>query len=67
MAHEPTDQDKDDAIKELVKEFEAKGIGVRSVSDGHIIMFKRQYLQALLDKMPDKKEFAIFLRKPDLN
>ena len=54
-------------VKEIVQEFDEKGVGVKLVSDGAVFLFKREYLQALLDKMPDQKSFMMYIRRPGVN
>ena len=56
-----------EAINALVKEFDEKGVGVKLVADGAIFMFKREYLQALLDSMPNQKSFMMYIRRPGVN
>ena len=45
---------------------ERQGVVVSSVKDGHILLFKRQSLQDILDKNPDADKISIFVKKPTL-
>ena len=62
-----SEADKKDAVDELYEQLKNDGVAVRSVTDGHILMFKRVSLQEILDKYPDSKEIAIFVKRPDVN
>ena len=44
---------------------ETQGVACTTVSDGHVLMFKRSFLQAMLDKDADKEKFIIFVKRPD--
>ena len=60
-----SDDDKNDAIDFFKEIFQRQGVAVSTVSDGHILMFKREWLQSLLDNHPDKKELLIMIKRPD--
>ncbi len=48
-----------DYFKELV---DKNGVAVSTVSDGHMLMFKRSFLQELLDKNPEHDKVLIFVK-----
>lgn len=41
------------------------GIACSTVKDGHVLLFKREYLQKILDTNPDKESILIFVKRPD--
>lgn len=43
---------------------DAQGIVCASVSDGHVFMFKRKVMQALLDQYPNNEKLTIFVKSP---
>jgi hypothetical protein len=49
----------------LLKTLELQGIAISSVSDGHVIVFSRKFIQGMLDKDMDQDRFIIFLKRPD--
>lgn len=51
-----------DFFNEMV---ETQGVAVSTVSDGHVLMFKREFLQSLLDKYADQEKLIIFIKRPD--
>jgi len=50
-----------DFFLELVR---TQGVACSTVDDGHVLMFKREWLQSLLEKFPSQ-EIAIFIKRPD--
>ncbi len=50
-------------LLELVK---LNGVACSTVKDGHVLVFKREFLQNLLDGNGNK-EFAIFVKRPDFS
>lgn len=57
--------DEKDAIKKLMDTCEANGVSVTSVKDGHVLAFKRSFLQKELNKLkPDQEKFVIFVQQP---
>lgn len=44
-----------------------QGVACSTVSNGHILMFRRDFLRAILDKHPDKEQFTIFIQRPIKN
>lgn len=60
-----SDSKKDDGIDYFLKLVETQGVACSTVKDGHIIMFKRSWLQSLLDSHPDNSEITIFIQRPD--
>jgi len=57
--------DTKDAADYFAKICETQGVACSTVSDGHVLMFKRAWLENLLAAHPDKKEIAIFIQRPD--
>ena len=57
--------DKDDGIEFFQTLVETQGVACSTVSDGHVLMFKRSFLQAMLDKNADQEKFIIFVKRPD--
>lgn len=51
----------------LLDLLEAQGVAASSVSDGHILLFKRKFLQDLLDKNSDKEKIIIFVKRQEFN
>ena len=49
----------------LVALMKAKGVACSTTKDGHLLMFKRSFLQAILNANPDKDEFVIMVKRPD--
>jgi hypothetical protein len=54
-----------DAIDFFKKLVETQGVACSTVNDGHVLMFKRSFLQDLIDKNLDKEELVIFIKRPD--
>jgi hypothetical protein len=50
-----------DFFLEIVK---TQGVACSTVSDGHVLMFKRSFLKDLLEKYPNE-EIAIFIQRPE--
>lgn len=55
----------DDAIDFFLKLAETQGVACSTVKDGHLLMFKRSFLQEILDKHPDRDKISIFVKRPD--
>jgi hypothetical protein len=51
-------------VADMVKE---QGYASIQVKDGQVFIFQRSFLQELLDKYPDKKELAMFCKRPTNN
>lgn len=49
----------------LVKLVETQGAVCSTVKDGHVLIFKRSFLQEMLDKNAGKDTLAIFVKRPD--
>lgn len=60
-----SDDKKNDAVDYFVKLVETQGVACSTVKDGHMLMFKREWLENLLKSHPDKSELAIFIQRPD--
>ena len=55
----------DDAVDYMHAPVDAQGVCASTVSDGHVLMFKRSFLQAILDKNPDHEKLIIFVKRSD--
>ncbi len=53
-----------DAIEYLMKLAETQGVVCSTVKDGHMLMFKRVWLGALLAKCPND-DVCVFIKRPD--
>lgn len=49
----------------LVESMLTQGVAASTVQDGHLLLFTRKWLESLLASHPTKKEFSIFLKRPD--
>jgi hypothetical protein len=56
---------KTNEIDFFTKMMDSQGVAVSTVSDGHIIIFKREFLQSLLDKYSDRDSLTIFIKRPE--
>lgn len=61
------EKDRDAAIELLTKEFALKGVAMSQTTDGFVALFTREYLQAMLDRLPDQKQFMIVVKRPGVN
>ena len=59
------DDDKNNATQYALKIMEIEGVACSTVDDGHVLMFKREFLENTLAKYPDSKEIFIFVQRPD--
>lgn len=59
------EKDKQDAAEFFAKMVETQGVACSTVSDGHVLLFKREWLQNLLDQYPDRERLSIFIKRPD--
>lgn len=57
--------DKDKAADFLLEMLKKQGVACSTTKDGHILMFQRKFLQAMLDKDPDKEDFVILVQKQE--
>lgn len=58
--------DKDDKFAEFFQsDVDQFGAACSTVKDGHVIAFKRKFLESLLAQYSDKDEFVIFVKRPD--
>jgi hypothetical protein len=55
----------DNAIEFMLKTLELQGAAISTVSDGHVIMFKKNYLLELLKQNPESEKLVIFLKRPE--
>ena len=60
-----SDKDKDAGVELLLNNLQHKGVAASTVSDGHVLVFTRGFLQKLLDTDPDQDSFTIFVKRPD--
>lgn len=44
---------------------DVQGVACLTVSDGHVLLFKRSCLQSIMDQNPDKEKILIFIKRPD--
>jgi len=56
-------KDDTDFFLEIVR---TQGVACSTVEDGHVLMFKREWLQSLLDKYSNDS-IAIFVKRPEFN
>lgn len=59
--------DDKNGIDFMMKVLDHQGVTASTVSDGHVIIFKRETLQAILDNNPDSKTLTIFVKRPEFN
>jgi hypothetical protein len=59
--------DNDDKIKKLISAVEKDGAACSTVKDGHVLMFKRAFLQKLLSENSSHEQIVIFVKRYDLN
>lgn len=45
---------------------DAKGVACSTMSNGHMLVFKTDYLRALLEQHGDKPKIAFFVHRPEL-
>ena len=57
--------EEDEAIDYLFTLLKTQGVACATVNDGHILLFKREKLQQLLDQAAGKEELMIFIKRPD--
>ena len=55
----------DDGVKFLLESVEQFGVACSTVSDGHMLVFKRSKLKELLEQNPNQDVLAIFVKRPD--
>lgn len=61
------EDDKQAAVEMLVKEFDKRGVAVTSVSDGHVLMFTRTFLEKLLANLPGQEKIIFHIKRPEAN
>jgi hypothetical protein len=59
------EKDKQEAAQFFLKMAETQGVACSTVSDGHTLLFKREWLQNLLDAHPNNDRICIFIKRPD--
>ena len=53
------------AIEYMIEMTNRIGASCATVDDGHVLIFKRSFLQDLLDKNAAQEKIIIFLKRPD--
>jgi hypothetical protein len=61
------DKEGQQAADFFVESMEQFGVAVASVSDGFILGFKREAMQAIIDQHPNDKLLTIFVKMPTKN
>lgn len=59
------DKDYKTAAQFLVKMMETQGVSCSTMENGHLLMFKRAWLQNLLDSHPNNESLSIFIERLD--
>jgi hypothetical protein len=49
----------------LLEMLETQGVAASSVTDGHILLFKKKFLQDLLDQNAGKEKIIIFVKQQE--
>lgn len=57
-------KNEDKLIEHFLEVADKEGVAVATVSDGFVLMFKREHLQKLLDAAPNEKKVMIFVKQP---
>lgn len=52
-------------IEFMLELLEQQGVVCSTVSDGHVILFKRTKLLSILNNNPDQETISIFIKRPD--
>ncbi len=55
---------KDSGIDYFLELVEKTGVAISSVSDGYVLMFKREHLKQLIEKYPDNEHLIIMVKQP---
>ncbi len=58
------DEDVANAVDYINIMVEKQGAACTTVKDGHVFVFKKSFLQDLLDKQPGEDNVVIFIQKP---
>lgn len=56
---------KSDGIEFFDEVVETQGVACSTVSDGYVLMFKREFLQSLLDKYIEQDRLILFVKRPE--
>lgn len=67
MSNRHDEDDKDQEILNMFDSVDKDGVVCRSVTDGHVLVFKRATLQKVLDDNKDSDKIIIFIKRQDLN
>lgn len=57
--------EKKDYVEYFAEHADKFGAACSTVKDGHVLLFKLDFLQKLLDDHPDQNQILIFLKRPD--
>lgn len=56
----------DNEIDFLLKIAEQNGVACATVSDGHVLVFKRSALEKILTQTEGKETLTIFVKRPEM-
>lgn len=56
-----------DPVEFFLDQARKVGASCATVEDGHMLIFKRDFLNSILEKHPNKEEIVIFLKRPNYN
>lgn len=56
----------DDATEFLLEAAEANGVACATVTDGHVLVFKRTKLEEVLKTTGDRETVVIFVKRPTM-
>lgn len=56
-------EDDEKAIDFQIESAEINGISCTTVKDGHVFIFKKDFMEKLLKKYPDNDTFTIFVQR----
>jgi len=59
-----SEKTKQDGVDYLFNMANIGGVGIVSVDDGYVLMFKREKLKEMLDAYADKQFFVIQVKRP---
>ena len=60
-----SEEEKKAAAEYFLKILETQGVVVSTVTDGHVLSFRRIWLETMLKAYPDDEKFLIFIKQPD--
>ena len=62
-----SNEDKEAAVNNFLDTVETQGVAASTVKDGHVLMFKTQWLRDILNKNGHKEQISIFIQRPQSN